>query len=397
MAHSYIIGEDYITLVNVKTGNSVTMYSDNCKYEEFKSLIIQREFDRAENVGDVKKVVADFAYTSENFGFSIAIHDGILQYKTSSGECSEINTAIVPRIIKMAQDGFDCKPLYRFVEKLLQNPSKQSVDELYMFLELNNLPITEDGCFVAYKIVKEDYFDIYTGKMRNQIGDRPFMSRNQVDDRRENTCSQGLHFCSKEYLSAYGSSNRDTDRCILVKINPADVVSIPSDYNNAKGRCTGYTVVSEVDGDWRKKLGIQDFTEAAVVSATASPYSFRDEFDPVAVFDEYFWADSFDGVIRWNDTDNLASDQHVINKLVRLAGVSTAEAEQFVDNIRMSLDDQPAGFGTTCLLQKINEAGYYWAGTHWADEQDRLATRYDIMIDTDCAMFQILDLEEEMS
>ena len=30
---------------------------------------------------------------------------------------------------------------------------------------------------------------------------------------------------------------------MILKINPADVVSVPTDYNNSKGRCCKYTVV----------------------------------------------------------------------------------------------------------------------------------------------------------
>ena len=33
---------------------------------------------------------------------------------------------------------------------------------------------------------------------------------------------------------------------MIVKINPRDVVSIPTDYNNAKGRACRYEVIGEV-------------------------------------------------------------------------------------------------------------------------------------------------------
>ena len=33
---------------------------------------------------------------------------------------------------------------------------------------------------------------------------------------------------------------------MLIKVNPRDVVSIPVDYNNSKGRCCKYEVVGEV-------------------------------------------------------------------------------------------------------------------------------------------------------
>jgi len=36
------------------------------------------------------------------------------------------------------------------------------------------------------------------------------------------------------------------ERIVIVKINPADVVSIPSDYNDAKGRTCRYEVIGEL-------------------------------------------------------------------------------------------------------------------------------------------------------
>ncbi len=114
-------------------------------------------------------------------------------------------------------------------------------------MENNSLPITPDGYFLAYKKVHEDFTDIHTGKISNAVGAHPKMRRNQVDDNRGNTRSEGYHFCSLAYLPNFGSSNNSEseDKVMILKINPRDVVSIPSDYNNAKGRCCEYEVVSE--------------------------------------------------------------------------------------------------------------------------------------------------------
>jgi hypothetical protein len=68
------------------------------------------------------------------------------------------------------------------------------------------------------------------------------MERFDVDDNKDNTCSTGLHFCSQSYLSCFGG-----ERTVIVKINPADVVSIPSDYNDAKGRACRYEVIGELE------------------------------------------------------------------------------------------------------------------------------------------------------
>jgi hypothetical protein len=41
---------------------------------------------------------------------------------------------------------------------------------------------------------------------------------------------------------------------MVVKINPADVVAIPADYNNAKARACKYEVVAEYTDNWRERV-----------------------------------------------------------------------------------------------------------------------------------------------
>jgi hypothetical protein len=133
------------------------------------------------------------------------------------------------------------------MENLMTNPSKRAVDELYGFLEKNSLPITPDGHFLAYKKVRNDYLDIHSGTMDNSVGKIVEMERNEVDDNKDRTCSSGLHFCSQDYLPHFG--NGSDNRVVILKINPRDVVSIPSDYNNAKGRACRYEVVGEIGNE----------------------------------------------------------------------------------------------------------------------------------------------------
>jgi hypothetical protein len=92
--------------------------------------------------------------------------------------------------------------------------------------------------------VREDFKDIHSGTFDNSVGAICEMERNTVDDNKEQTCSAGLHFCSQEYLPNFGSGRGD--HVMILKINPRDVVSIPVDYNNSKGRCCRYEVIGEV-------------------------------------------------------------------------------------------------------------------------------------------------------
>lgn len=154
-----------------------------------------------------------------------------------------LHSVLANRIIDMWKDGFDTAPLVAFCNNLYKNPSPTAIEELYDFLANNKLPLTPDGCFLAYKKVRDDYMDCHTGTIDNSVGTVLEMDRNLCDPVRENHCSTGFHFCGLSYLTCFGG-----ERVLIVKVNPRDVTSIPSDYNFAKGRCCKYEVVEEYGG-----------------------------------------------------------------------------------------------------------------------------------------------------
>jgi hypothetical protein len=156
----------------------------------------------------------------------------------------DVNSTIAERIIDLVTEGFDVEPLARFLDRLMDNPSETARNELYLFIESGNLVITPDGHFLAFKKVRDNYMDIHSGTFNNSVGNVCQMRREDVDSVRDNTCSRGLHFCSYSYLPHFG--NGPGNKVMIVKIDPADVVSIPSDYANAKGRTWRYVVVGEV-------------------------------------------------------------------------------------------------------------------------------------------------------
>lgn len=179
---------------------------------------------------------------------------------------------ISKRIIEMAKNKFDIKPLSNFLIRLLKNPSRSATLELYNFMEKANVTIDEDGYIIAYKKVRHDYFDIHSNTVNYAIGNIVEMSRNEVDDNRNNLCSDGLHFCSFSYLSKFGSSSgrAGSDRILIVKIDPADVVSIPSDYNDAKARTCKMEVIGEVPSEKEDKDILAE-TPFMKSSSTATP------------------------------------------------------------------------------------------------------------------------------
>lgn len=231
MSFPYLIqGSNVVVVIGTK---SHTINKTHVSYQKVVDAIKSNDWDTVKEVIDPKKVVLNYGQGN------VSVQGDKLFWK---GE--ELNTSLSRRMISMLQEGFSIEPMVRFMENLLQNPSKRAVDELYGFLEKNNLPITPDGEFLAYKKVRDDFKDCHSATMDNSPGMVVEMERNRVDDNKDNTCSSGLHFCSQEYLKHFSGA-----RTVIVKINPRDVVSIPTDYNNAKGRACRYEVVGELGVD----------------------------------------------------------------------------------------------------------------------------------------------------
>jgi hypothetical protein len=127
----------------------------------------------------------------------------------------------------------------------MANPSRRAVNELYSFLAHKNMPITDAGTFLAYKSVRSDYTDHHTGNFNNSIGNTLQMIRNNVCDDHNQGCSVGFHAGSLEYASSFGGQD---SILLIVEIDPADVVSVPSDCNCQKLRTCKYKVVAKYDG-----------------------------------------------------------------------------------------------------------------------------------------------------
>ena len=82
------------------------------------------------------------------------------------------------------------------------------------------------------------------------------MARWGVDDERDHGCSSGLHAGALEYVQSYGcfSDREDSDKCIIVKINPAHVVSVPKDSYCQKLRTCEYQVLKDYEGEMEHNL-----------------------------------------------------------------------------------------------------------------------------------------------
>ena len=224
----YIITDDSITIV--VNGKPFTSTVSNANFSQIKERIVNENFDGIEELFDTGKAVGNF--TNGN----IIVEDNAVRYK---GEV--VDNHVVDRILSFMRQGWPYKPLCNFLDKLMQNPSRRAVNELYRFLEHKNMPLTPEGNFLAYKSVRADWTDHHTGTVDNSVGATiPRMGRNLVCDDANVACSSGYHAGSLDYAKSFGGGD---SRLLIVEIDPTDVISIPHDCNCQKLRCCFYKIV----------------------------------------------------------------------------------------------------------------------------------------------------------
>jgi hypothetical protein len=217
------------TLTVFYDGNMLTVNPDHPNYAEILKRVRSGEFYGLSELFNIAKGIAEYTFGK------VVVKDCKVWYGTH-----EINNTLVDRIIEGMRNGVDYERFIKFLDKLLENPSNRSLEQLYNFLKHNSLAIAEDGDFYAYKGIREDWKDCYTGSIDNSVGKTINMPRNLISDDPQKVCHRGLHIGTESFARGYGS------RLIKVKVNPKDVVSVPYDFDSQKCRTCSYFVESEV-------------------------------------------------------------------------------------------------------------------------------------------------------
>lgn len=264
--------------LNLVLGNKMVQVSpDHPSYGLIKkSLATATEAELLKMV-DVEKSMQDFV-EKESKGKAV-VSNGNVYF---NGKV--VHNTISNRILDFMREGLPFAHLLRFMENVALNPSFNSQNELFDFLENKGLPITEDGCFLAYKAIRQDWLDKYSGTISNAIGTVVEVSRGSVDDNRGNECSKGLHCGALDYVYSYGGGD---DRIVIVKVNPADAVSVPKDHAFQKLRTCRYEVVSEFVGELKSPL------------YTAKASEVKDSLSDIV--DDWSWCDDYEDE---KDTDD---------------------------------------------------------------------------------------------
>jgi len=153
-----------------------------------------------------------------------------------------LHNAVTQHLLRLLDQGSSALAAWiKFTDKLMLNPSYRSREQLYTFMEANDITINTNGDLLLYKKVRDDYYDVHTGRTyKYTVGSVHEMDRTKVDDDPQRTCSAGIHVAAHSYIGQFGG-----ERVVICAVNPADVVAIPIDYNNAKMRVSRLRVVAE--------------------------------------------------------------------------------------------------------------------------------------------------------
>lgn len=180
----------------------------------------------------------------QHAGFRYDLDIDVLYYNDVA-----VPSSIAKRIVACAQNNYiNYSWLQKFYERLDKNPSYRSRNMLFSFLDALDIPITPDGTILAYKAVRSDYTDRYSGTIDNSPGEVVTMPRKDISDDPNDACSQGLHAGALAYSGPHGSYSTNDSITVIVEIDPEDVVCVPNDHSFSKMRVCKYTVLKEYEG-----------------------------------------------------------------------------------------------------------------------------------------------------
>ena len=258
---AYIMRDESITVI--VENRPYTVEKTHPNFLPLRKALLNGDYSDIPNLVSVPHVIKNMTRGS------IRIENEKVFYKNY-----QLHGVVVNKLIEMLKAGAtDADPLLLFIGRLMANPSANSVNELYTFLSYKNLPITPTGTFLAYKGVKNDFYSRQankdtivvqgktdsTGAIFNGVGETIEVARRSVDDVKDNHCSFGLHVGSYDYANNWAGND---GRLLLVEVDPADAVSVPTDANFQKLRTARYKVVADITPE-RKEIpdAVYDYSD----------------------------------------------------------------------------------------------------------------------------------------
>ena len=232
------------------TINEIMQHAVPVSSEEFHERDIGKQGNVVESAGHTIKVPSEY----NNPDTIIAVVDG----KVVPG-MEHIKTQF-SRAVKMGST-VGVENFLKRIAAVIEQRS-HSVEDLLKFMERGDMPIADDGSILIFKVLKKSlnkgthYVDCHSKKVEQFIGAYVCMDPSMVDRNRNNECSNGLHVARRGYIKEFSG-----DVCVLAKLAPEDVITVPS-YDANKMRVCGYHILFELTpGQYTALCGNRPFTD----------------------------------------------------------------------------------------------------------------------------------------
>lgn len=243
------------TMVNIViNGEVVNADYTHPSFKEIIAACLAEDFEKAITLANTGKTIEKWSLGAFEF------KNGKLYY------CGEtLHGSLIEKIIKSIQEGDQNVNKYVFfLEDALRN-DKNSYNEMWDFIKHNDIKIHNNGAIIGYKKVTVGadgkLYDSYTHTVPNDPGTLVQMPRHLVNDNKSETCSYGLHVGSIDYVRNFSGN-----QIVKVLVAPANVVSVPTDYNGQKMRCSEYFVLETLDYDMNTLAHETDCLRVATVN-----------------------------------------------------------------------------------------------------------------------------------
>ena len=255
-----ITSEGEGSLTYYEGGALQTVPSEHPAFSEIVAALVRGESPA--RFVSLSAALADSALVEAD---DVELLDDVVYYKGEAVHSNLANT-----IVRYAREGRDTANLERFLANLDANPSHRSREQLFTWVNAKDLTIDEDGFIVGFKGVRQDvpdyvvvdddddyvdhderFVSVHAGtasvdgvlyedqRIPQWPGAVVSMDRSKVSDDPAEPCHEGLHVGNYRYASSWTSNVV----VLEVRVNPADVVSIPSDSSCEKMRCCRYEVL----------------------------------------------------------------------------------------------------------------------------------------------------------
>jgi hypothetical protein len=214
-------------------GKTAMISSSHANFKKVVGLVKSSHWSEAAKFLSIKELVAKAVKGAGKILEDIDPKDRVVKGKKDN------RMAEKTLIDLQAGNATDYEPFY---DRCKKNPNAGSVDMLFDFLKYIKAPIQSDGTFLAYKSVDHNFMDHHSHTFDNHPGNIVKMPRKDVVYSRELCSVGGLHVGAKQYVTDVMGKGH----LLVVEVDPANVVSVPRDYEGKKMRVCEYKVIKEI-------------------------------------------------------------------------------------------------------------------------------------------------------